>query len=481
MSKVVRNYIYNVCYQLLIFIAPIFTAPYLARVLGPELMGTSNYITSVSTLFTSFGLLGINNYGIRQIAYVKDNIVKLSDTFFEIFYLRFLLGIVTCIAYSYYVYNISEFQFLFTLQYFYVVAFFVDPCWLFIGLEDMRVSVARNFIMKLTCILGIFLFVKTKDDLELYVFLLSIMTLVPSLMVLPLVNRRILMKRYKVSVRDILKHLMPSIRLFLPSIAIVLYLQTDKIILENFVSLSAVSFFDQAEKIVKIPLTFISVISVVLMPKIANDYANNNFENLKKSISTAIEVSLLMAFPMMFGIIFIAPSFVPIYLGAQFMPVVDTVKWLAPIIVTSALIGVFGEQYLVATDKTKILTYSNCTAAIFNVLANIILVPVIGIFGSVVGTLLAQVVMLIIQYYYVSKEIDVLSGLKSGAVYFVKTIPMLLIMFSVSFVKLDDILSLIITVLLAILTYILTLFITKDRVMNMIISKLLKKRTVKCL
>ena len=39
MGKIAKNYVYNAAYQILVLIAPIVTAPYLARVLGADHLG----------------------------------------------------------------------------------------------------------------------------------------------------------------------------------------------------------------------------------------------------------------------------------------------------------------------------------------------------------------------------------------------------------------------------------------------------------
>ena len=66
MGKLAKNYFYNICYQILVLVAPIVTAPYLARVLGAELLGVSNYVVTVASVFTTLGLLGLQNYAIRE-------------------------------------------------------------------------------------------------------------------------------------------------------------------------------------------------------------------------------------------------------------------------------------------------------------------------------------------------------------------------------------------------------------------------------
>ena len=94
MNKLTKNYIYNLLYQLFVLFVPIVTAPYLARTLGPESQGISSYVVSVSNVVSSVTLLGIYNYGNRQIAYERDNPKKMSQTFWEVLYIRFILGFV---------------------------------------------------------------------------------------------------------------------------------------------------------------------------------------------------------------------------------------------------------------------------------------------------------------------------------------------------------------------------------------------------
>ena len=76
-----------------------------------------------------------------------------------------------------------------------------------------------------------------------------------------------------------------------------IYLSVDKIMLEHFVSSSAVAFYDQAEKIVKIPLTFITVLSTVMMPRLASQFADNNLTQMKNYLSKTIKFSSMLVFP----------------------------------------------------------------------------------------------------------------------------------------------------------------------------------------
>ena len=125
MGKLARNYIYNIIYQILVLVAPIVTAPYLARVLGAELLGTANYVVTVSGVFTTIGLLGMQNYAIREIAYVKKDKSALEKCFYELSATRMILLLLTMLLYVGYIY-ISKYPQLMWIQIMYVIAVFVD-------------------------------------------------------------------------------------------------------------------------------------------------------------------------------------------------------------------------------------------------------------------------------------------------------------------------------------------------------------------
>ena len=88
MSNPKKNFIYNIIYQVLILIIPLITAPYLARVVGADGVGTYSYTYSIVYYFMLFTLLGVNNYGNRSIAKVRDNKEELSKTFWGIYTLQ---------------------------------------------------------------------------------------------------------------------------------------------------------------------------------------------------------------------------------------------------------------------------------------------------------------------------------------------------------------------------------------------------------
>ena len=97
--KIIKNYFYNVGYQVLALILPLITTPYVSRVLGPDGVGINAYTNSIVQYFILLASLGISLYGNREIAYVRDNEEKLAITFWEIQSLKLITTTVSLIVF----------------------------------------------------------------------------------------------------------------------------------------------------------------------------------------------------------------------------------------------------------------------------------------------------------------------------------------------------------------------------------------------
>ena len=74
--KVLKNYAYNLSYQLLVIILPIITTPYVTRVFSSTDLGTYGYFNSIVTYFILLATLGVANYGTKEISGHRKDIRK---------------------------------------------------------------------------------------------------------------------------------------------------------------------------------------------------------------------------------------------------------------------------------------------------------------------------------------------------------------------------------------------------------------------
>lgn len=469
-NKITKNYFYNLAYQLFIMLVPIITAPYLARVLGPDKQGIASYVCSVSSIISTITMLGIFSYGNRQIAYERDNKEKMSQTFWEIMIIRIIMALIGSVVYFAVSFEMKEFRKYFYCYYLWLLAGYIDCTWVYVGLEDMKPAVVKNFFAKVFTVLGIFLFVKEQNDLKKYIFILSLSVLIANISAYTQLKKYILKPVFNIN--KLFFHVKGAFHLFLPYVATLIYLQVDKIMIGLITQMpSQISYYENAEKIVTIPLTFITVLSTVMMPRIANEYSKSNFNMVKKYLTKATEISLFLAFPMCLGIMMISSKFIPWYLGKDYTPVILAIIILAPIIISNSLEGIAGKQYFTATNQIKILMISYISTAIINIIINIALIPYYGFVGAAIATLISSYLCIIIQYYYLTKQIKMRGIFTLSIKYGLYSLVMAIISYMITKNLNPGIFTTSIQIFIGFTTYGIICLILKDKNLIQIIGK----------
>lgn len=272
MSSTKKNFLYNSAYQLLILLIPLITTPYLSRVLGANGVGTYSYYYSVSNYFVIFILLGLNNYGNRTIAKVRDCPEQLSKTFWQIYLMQFILGTVVNFLYLFYVFFLSSNRIVSFTMWLYVLSGMFDINWFFFGIEKFKLTVTRNTIIKLLTTVLIFILVKKSSDVILYCLILTGGMFLSQIVVWPYLFKEVSVVKPDFS--SILVHLKPNIFLFFTVIAVSVYKIMDKIMLGSMTSTVQVGYFESAEKLINVPIALIVSLGTVMLPKISNMIVN---------------------------------------------------------------------------------------------------------------------------------------------------------------------------------------------------------------
>ena len=473
LNRITKNYLYNVFYQLFVLLVPIIITPYLARVLGPSNLGIYSYVSSVTNVISIFTLLGIYTYGNRQIAYERNDKHKMNQTFWEIMLIRIGIAIVGSLVYFAVAFCLKEFTIYFLYYYFFLLAAYVDCTWLYVGVEDMRPAVLKNFFAKIAGVICIFIFVKNSDDIGKYLLILSISILVANLTAYVELGKYI--GPIKINIHRLFKHFKDSLLLFLPTVALLLYLQVDKIMIEWFTKQTAqVAFYDNAEKIIMIPLTFITLLSTVMMPRIANEHKQGNKSTISDLIIRAAKISLFLSCPMAFGIGILASGFIPWYLGKDFFPVIAALYLLCPIIISNSLEGISGKQYFTATNRIKILTITYTSTAILNILLNIVLIPKFNFYGAAIATLCSSYLSVTIQFVIMGREINLKILLSPFIKYLLMAVIMFIVVFVATYQMNPSVLKTIVQILIGCSCYMLQALFIKDEVF----FKILKEKSI---
>ena len=316
-TSIKKNYIYSLLNKLLAVVVPILVTPYIARVLGPDGNGVISYVSSISSYFILVANIGIETYGQRVIAIHRDDKAYLKKFFIEITILRALLTFVCLSVYS--VWFISSLNktnnILYAVFALSVFAVVFDFSWFFQGVENFRLLAVVNIITRITYVVLTFLFVKTKQDLNVAALLLVGNTILPFFLSVPF-----LCKYMKGKVKGDIKpfnHFKECMVYFIPTIAVQIYTVLDKTMIGLITHSDFENgYYEQAEKLVKLPLTLITTLFIIMRSRISYYYSQGKYDSIKVLIEKSANIAFGFSLPLMAGMIAVATTLVTVYLGA---------------------------------------------------------------------------------------------------------------------------------------------------------------------
>lgn len=399
--QVVKNFLYNVSYQLLVIILPLITVPYVSNILGAEGIGNYAFTYANMQYFVIFGMVGITLYGNRQIAYVRENKENLKNTFYSIYTLQLITTTISFVLYLIFtlVFNNGDYKWLYIVQGINIIASMADISWLFMGLEQFKKTVVRNTIVKLVSLASIFIFVKSSNDTVIYTLILALSALIGNLTFWFYVAKAIGFKSIKISGLNL--HLKASLALFIPQIAIQIYVLLDRTMLGTITDTIQVGFYENSQKIVKIVLTLVTAIGTVMMPKIANTVASGDMKKVKYYIKNSFFFVSALSIPLMFGLMGVAPELSPWFFGNNFVGIEKLIVISSLIILGISWSNVLGMQLLVPLNKTKEFTISVTSGAIINFILNLVLIKRVGATGACISTIIAEFTVTSVQFYLI--------------------------------------------------------------------------------
>ena len=473
-KSIAKNYLYNLTYQILILILPLITTPYLSRVLGAEGIGIYSYTYIIVNYFILFGSLGVSLYGQREIAYAQDNKEKRKKVFLELVIFRFItIGIATIIYYFAFM-RTGVYSIYYRILLFELIAGAFDISWFFQGLEEFKKTVTRNILVRVISVALIFIMVKQETDLIKYMYIYSIADLVGNLLLWVYLPKYL--KGVRIKNINILTQIPAIVLLFIPQITNKLYNMLDTTMLGNLIAdKSETGFYEQSQKVIRVLLTIVTSLGTVMIPRMANMFANGEKENINYYMKRSFSFVFLLSFPMIFGVISVSKAFTPIFFGEGYEKTAILMSIISPIILLMGMSNVLGTQYLLPTKRQKEYTISVGVGVLVNFVLNYILITLYSSIGACIATVLSEVVVVGMQFKFVKDEISIKEMIKSSYKYILASIIMFVACSLTKIIVSTGMASIILQVIVGVFVYGLILILLKDEYLYMFLSKAREK------
>jgi len=416
-------------------IVPLMIYPYISRVLGVQIYGKYAFAESIMGYVSLVSGFGISTYAIREIAKVRDNKAKVNQTASEILtfnVITMLTSFLCLIITMLFIDRVRELKLMFIIMMFDIAFSTLSRDWLNEAYEDYIYITIRYILFQLLSVGLIFLFVKKSNDVIMYVFCRCIAT---SGGYIVSIFYTIKYASFHFSAfKSLKKHLRPLLVLFGCSCASVIYIHSDITILGFFKDDTEVGIYSIATKIYTLIKSVINAMVLVMIPRAAYYVGCNEDNQYSRMISSAGNILILIIPPVAIGIYCLSSDLILVLAGHEYVRGTDSLK----ILTMSLFFAVFSYLYaygcLIPNGMEQYFLKASIVSAAFNIAANIIFIPLIGINAAAVTTLLAEIIMYSITRRF-TREVCIAQNKKNVLISGISIIDCIIIYIGSIFIK----------------------------------------------
>ena len=400
MSSLKTNAALNIFNTITGIIFPIVTFPYAARVLLPEGIGVVNFLMSIVNYLVMLTSLGIPLYAVREVARHRDNEALRNRTTVEILVLSIglcLLGYVAVWALGAFVPQINADLALFYVLSLTIIFTSIGANWFYQAIEDFKFITIRSLIFRLLSVAGLFLFVKSADDLLIYGLVIVGSTVGNNVINMVHLRKFIPLRSIRWRELRVWRHLRPAMRIFVLNFITSIYLELNVLMLGFMQGDTAVGLYTAGNRLTQIVLTVVASMCTVILPRCANLYETGRLEEFSAVCRKSLHFVVAMSVPCLLGLIIISQAVILVFCGTEFLGASRVLCWTAPVILFIGLSNVFGFQVLYPQGREMIVIWSTVGGAAFNLLLNFLLIPQLAEVGAAISTFTAELAVLVIQ------------------------------------------------------------------------------------
>lgn len=474
MDSLSKNIFYNSLLMVFNISYPLITMSYVSRILGAESLGIINYSQSIVSFLLIFSFLGINIYGIREIAQIREKKEELEKVFSELNIIKFCSSLIIFFGYIiflFFKYNLKDSDLIIFLITSFLLLFNIfNLDWFFSGIENYKVITLRNILVKILVFIGILFIVKEKKDINIYCFLLVLGQILGNIWSYFYSKKYVILKLKNLNFK---RHFKGLKIFFISSFVISIYTIVNGIILGIFSLPEEVAYFNRARQIQLIGTTITGAVSTVLIPRISYYYKNNQKEYFFL-LNKSLDYNYILSLPIMFGFIILSKE-INIFLGGdEFLPAANLLIILSPLVVIIS-IGTWGYyQIIIPMGMEKFGTTIQFIMAITSICLNFALIPFLKSTGAVIGVLISETVGPVISFYLLKKykNISVKLLTPSFFKYFLSSIMMSFIIYLVKLQRFRNVFTLLLSICLGSAIYFLSLIVLKEKLILEILKNI---------
>lgn len=397
-SKVlIENFLSLSVLQVLNYLLPLVTLPYLTKVIGLEMFGVLAIAQAIMIYFQTFVDFGFDYSSTRDIANNQKNIAEVSKIFWTVTFTKIVLiiiSIIVLIPLLIFVPFFNKYSFIIILTFLYVPVRIFFPEWFFQGMERMKYITILNVLAKVLFTALIFVVIKEQDDYIYHPILTAGGYFVSGLFSLYLIFKHFKIEIYRPTFNDMKLAIKGSYDIFINLLMPNLYNSLSTLLLGLWWGNAQAGILDAGKKVIFLSDQAFNVLSRTFYPYLANNIKKHNF---------FFRISLLAGIAFTLVYIFGAGIIVRLLFSPEFSEarIIIIIMSISPVLF--AFMNAFGTNYLILVHKEKILRNITLVSSLIGFIAAIFLVYYYKMIGASITLVFVWTLRSVLCYYYSQK------------------------------------------------------------------------------
>lgn len=400
-KKIVKNVSLGALTQVLMILSTIVTIPYVTRIFTPGQMGIYGLGYSIVAFLSVVAGIGFEYYGTRMISTTVDRRER-SKIFFALWRLQIIFVLVLAFLYCMTLQVIDPLDKMsYILQAGMIISVVFDVSWLFMGVEDVALIVRRNVVSKLVVIAGIFLFVKTQSDINLYIILIFSGALIGNVSSFLAARKYISFDYYKSKTER--KDLLGIFRLAAPSSLVSAISPIQNSIITGLSNGTySTGIFDQSNRIINMVYQVIKSGLKAITPRLSH-YAVNDIDFTKsdKYISIASYCNIIVSTIFVVCIYNTAGSFTNFFFGPQYQEISVFLIIGSLLLFPKVLSRIIYDMYFIPRRLDRLYSKSCLIYIVVTILFTLLGVYYYGAKGAVIAMVISETIMIITNLWLI--------------------------------------------------------------------------------
>ena len=446
---------------------PLIVTRYVYRVLGPANIGSIEYATVLVGYFTTIGLLGTYNYGLREISANRSNPALVQQIFRNLWCINVLSNLSILCVYVAFVFFFIHDPLLRNISWILcgnLVAqvFYIE--WYVEAIEEFRFITIKTILVRTLSLVFFFVFVQSDKDVYVYVFITCVVTIVGNLVSYIYGRHRVGIPANELfSGLNFKPYIVPLLTVLVLNNTAILYTMADRTILGHFTNTENVAYFTLGQKIVEMTRSMMLAIVFATLPRLSL-YLKENKQMYQETLLKIMRFVLFLTIPSGIGLCLLSDKVIDFFGGAAFAPAVPAMQLFSIRLILHAVESIMYNQVIFLHGKERRLVVYNIFCGLLNVALNLALCQILTPRLSLACTFASEIVFQTLCILFIRKQLKIKLGIFNASTlrYILSSLTFIPIVFIVGKFNLKTELTFLLDIPLCAVAYALCMRYTRD-------------------